>query len=101
MPSWPWFFLKLLAMIFLFIWIRGTLPRLRTDQLMAFAWKFMLPMTLINIIVAGLWRFSREWQVPLAVGVRWLVCAAILIAAYYIFGRAMQPRFAKRTYRYA
>lgn len=100
-PSWCWFFLKLLAMIFLFIWIRGTLPRLRTDQLMAFAWKFMLPMTLINIVVAGLWRFSREWQVPLALGVRWLVCAAILIAAYYVFGRAMQPRFAKRVYRYA
>ena len=101
MPSWPWFFLKLLVMIFFFIWIRGTLPRLRTDQLMAFAWKFMLPMTLINIVVAGLWRFSREWQVPLAVGVRWVVCAAILIAAYYIFGRAMQPRLAKRVYRYA
>jgi NADH-quinone oxidoreductase subunit H len=100
-PSWLWFLLKLLAMICLFIWIRGTLPRLRTDQLMAFAWKFMLPMTLINIVVAGLWRFSREWQVPLALGVRWLVCAAILIAAYYVFGRALQPRFAKRVYRYA
>lgn len=100
-PSWLWFLLKLLVMICLFIWIRGTLPRLRTDQLMAFAWKFMLPMTLINIVVAGLWRFSREWQVPLAVGVRWVVCAAILIVAYYIFGRAMQPSFAKRTYRYA
>lgn len=100
-PSWLWFFLKLLAMIFLFIWIRGTLPRLRTDQLMAFAWKFMLPMTLINIVVAGVWRFSREWQIPLAGGVRWLVCAAILIAAYYVFGRAVQPRPVQRTYRYA
>src|SRR5688572_29163007 len=55
-PSWLWFFLKLLAMIGLFIWVRGTLPRLRTDQLMAFACKFMLPMTLINIFVAALWR---------------------------------------------
>lgn len=100
-PSWMWFFLKLLGMIFLFIWIRGTLPRLRTDQLMGFAWKFMLPMTLINIIVAGLWRFSREWQVPLALGVRWVVCAALLVGAYYVFGRAIQPRLAPRTYRYA
>jgi NADH-quinone oxidoreductase subunit H len=100
-PSWLWFFLKLLAMIFFFIWIRGTLPRLRTDQLMAFAWKFMLPMTLINIVVAGLWRFSREWQVPLALGVRWVVCAAVLVGAYYIFGRALQTRLAPRTYRYA
>ena len=103
-PSWLWFFLKLLAMIFFFIWIRGTLPRLRTDQLMAFAWKFMLPMTLINILIAGLWRFSRDWQLPAgAVGMaaRWIICAVLLLAAYYIFGRALQPRLTKRTYRYA
>jgi NADH-quinone oxidoreductase subunit H len=98
-PSWVWFVLKLLAMIFFFIWVRGTLPRLRTDQLMAFAWKFMLPMTLINIVAAGLWRFSRDW--PLALGWRWLACAAILLLAYYFFGRAVAPRFSKRTYRYA
>ncbi len=103
-PSYLWFFLKLLAMIFFFIWIRGTLPRLRTDQLMAFAWKFMLPMTLINILVAGLWRFSRDWQLPagiIGVSTRWVICAILLLAAYYLFGRALQPRLAKRTYRYA
>ncbi|MCI0744573.1 MAG: NADH-quinone oxidoreductase subunit NuoH [Verrucomicrobia subdivision 3 bacterium] len=100
-PSWIWFFLKLLALIFLFIWIRGTLPRLRTDQLMAFAWKFMLPMTLINIVVAGLWRHSRAWQLPLATALRWFICALILVGAYYLFARALEPRLAKRTYRYA
>jgi len=103
-PSWLWFFFKLLAMIFFFIWIRGTLPRLRTDQLMAFAWKFMLPMTLINILIAGLWRFSRDWQLPagpFGVATRWIICALLLLAAYYFFGRALQPRLAKRTYRYA
>src|SRR5688572_15647867 len=100
-PSYFWFSLKLLVMIFGFIWIRGTLPRLRTDQLMNFAWKFMLPMTLINIVVAGLWHFSRAWQIPVAVGVRWIVCAAILLGAYYLFGRALQPRLAPRIYRYA
>lgn len=103
-PSWLWFFLKLLAMIFFFIWIRGTLPRLRTDQLMAFAWKFMLPMTLINILIAGLWRFSRDWQLPtgiIGMTTRWIICAVLLLAAYYLFGRALQPRLAKRTYRYA
>jgi NADH-quinone oxidoreductase subunit H len=103
-PSWLWFVFKLSLMIFFFIWLRGTLPRLRTDQLMAFAWKFMLPMTLINILIAGLWRFSRDWQLPAgAVGMaaRWIICAVLLLAAYYIFGRALQPRLAKRTYRYA
>ena len=103
-PSYLWFFLKLLIMIFFFIWIRGTLPRLRTDQLMAFAWKFMLPMTLLNILVAGLWRFSRDWQLPagiIGMSTRWVICAVLLLAAYYVFGRALQPRLAKRTYRYA
>ncbi len=85
-PSWLWFFLKL---------------RLRTDQLMAFAWKFMLPMTLINIVAAALWHFSRGWEVPFALGLRWLACAAVLVVAYWIFSRAVATRFAKRTYRYA
>ncbi len=56
-PSYLWFFAKLMALIFTFIWIRGTLPRLRMDQLMNFAWKFMLPMSLVNIVTAGLWHF--------------------------------------------
>src|SRR4029078_5876108 len=45
-PSYAWFFAKLGVLIFVFIWIRGTLPRIRVDQVMNFAWKFMLPMAL-------------------------------------------------------
>ena len=50
-PSWIWFFSKLMLSIFVFIWMRGTLPRLRQDQLMNFAWKFVLPLTLLNLMV--------------------------------------------------
>ncbi len=65
-PSWAWFFGKLLAIIFVFIWIRATLPRLRMDQLMNFAWKFMLPLALVNILAAGVWHYMTvDWQ-------RWL-----------------------------
>jgi NADH-quinone oxidoreductase subunit H len=49
-----WFLLKVALFIFIFIWIRGTLPRVRYDQLMAFGWKVLLPLSLLNILwVAG------------------------------------------------
>jgi len=53
-PGWVIFLAKLYAVFWLFMWMRGTLPRLRIDQLMGFAWKFLLPLTLINIFFAGL-----------------------------------------------
>lgn len=49
-----WFAAKVLILLFVFIWIRGTLPRFRYDQLMAFAWKFMFPLALINLLITGL-----------------------------------------------
>src|SRR6266566_8305024 len=93
-PSYMWFFIKLLGLIALFIWVRGTLPRLRIDQLMNFAWKFMLPMSLINFIVAGLWHYSRDWNLTGGTAVRWLLCAAILAVPYVILGRAVGPKVA-------
>jgi len=49
-----WFAAKTGTLLFLFIWIRGTLPRFRYDQLMAFAWKFMFPVAVLNLLVTGL-----------------------------------------------
>jgi NADH-quinone oxidoreductase subunit H len=49
-----WFVVKVLAFILLFIWVRGTLPRFRYDQLMAFGWKFLLPVAILNIIATSL-----------------------------------------------
>ena len=97
LPSWFWFFGKLMALILLFIWIRATVPRLRIDQLMHFAWKFMLPMALINIVDAGLWRFLPPGLE------RWAVCSAILVVPYVWLGKGLSGRqqFAKRSYRYA
>ncbi|MBI2884620.1 MAG: NADH-quinone oxidoreductase subunit NuoH [Candidatus Omnitrophica bacterium] len=54
-PSWAWFLLKTYALVFVLVWLRGTFPRLRADQLMGFAWKFLLPLALVNIIAAGCW----------------------------------------------
>ena len=49
-----WFAAKTGGLLFLFIWIRGTLPRFRYDQLMAFAWKVMFPIAVVNLLVTGL-----------------------------------------------
>jgi NADH-quinone oxidoreductase subunit H len=49
-----WFALKTGVLLFLFIWVRGTLPRFRYDQLMGFAWKFMFPVALVNLLITGL-----------------------------------------------
>jgi NADH-quinone oxidoreductase subunit H len=83
--------------IFVFIWMRGTLPRLRQDQLMNFAWKFILPLTLLDLFVTALWRFMGEgW-------LRWVVSTAILVAAYVLLGRAemRKKHYGPRSYRYA
>jgi NADH-quinone oxidoreductase subunit H len=53
LPPVVWFLLKSLFFAFLFIWIRGTLPRLRYDQLMHFCWKFLTPLALLNILATG------------------------------------------------
>jgi len=49
-----WFVTKVFAFIFLYVWIRGTLPRFRYDQLMSFGWKLLLPVSLVNLIVTAL-----------------------------------------------
>jgi len=97
LPSWFWFFSKLMIAMCLFIWIRGTLPRLRQDQLMNFAWKFVLPMTLVNLADVAIWRFMGEgW-------LRWVACSAMLLAAYVGMGRVEMQRgkIGPRSYRYA
>jgi NADH-quinone oxidoreductase subunit H len=54
-PSWLWMLGKAMLMMFTFLWVRWTLPRFRVDQLMDFTWKFLLPWSFANIVVAGLY----------------------------------------------
>ena len=49
-----WFALRIFGFLFVYIWVRGTLPRFRYDQLMAFGWKFLLPLAIANLVITAL-----------------------------------------------
>ena len=52
-PGWIWFFVKMFVFLYIFIWIRATLPRYRYDQLMRLGWKVLIPIAIANIVVTG------------------------------------------------
>jgi NADH-quinone oxidoreductase subunit H len=49
-----WFFVKIAIFIFVYVWLRGTLPRLRYDRLMTFGWKVLLPLAILNVVITSL-----------------------------------------------
>jgi len=82
-----WFLIKVFAVFAVIIWVRATLPRLRIDQVMGFAWKCLLPLALINLLITGaqvvFWPNLSQWVI---VGVN-VVLAAVLILAFSRFFR--------------
>jgi len=60
LPGVVWFSLKVLAVSFVFIWVRGTMPRFRYDQLMHFGWKVLVPLALLNVLLTGAWLLWRS-----------------------------------------
>ncbi|OGX07891.1 MAG: NADH-quinone oxidoreductase subunit H, partial [Omnitrophica WOR_2 bacterium GWA2_47_8] len=55
LPSVVWFLLKSYGIVFLLMWVRWTLPRVRMDQMMSFAWKVLTPVALLNLLISGWW----------------------------------------------
>jgi NADH-quinone oxidoreductase subunit H len=96
-PSYVWFFAKLSVLLFMFIWVRGTLPRTRVDQMMSFAWKFMLPMAFTCIIAAAVWHYLGHGLTG------WFWSLAVIALVYIALSRStdMRKKFATRTYRFA
>ncbi len=88
---WPvlWFFGKVLFFIFIFIWLRGSLPRLRYDQFMGFGWKVLIPISLVWIVAVATLRVARTegWldndNVPIVVG----VALVVLLGLFFIGGK--------------
>jgi NADH-quinone oxidoreductase subunit H len=64
LPPWLWVILKVFFVFFLMVWTRTTLPRVRIDQLMALAWKFLFPLGLINLLLAGLEVLAYPTAIP-------------------------------------
>jgi NADH-quinone oxidoreductase subunit H len=96
-PSYVWFFAKLSALLFVYVWLRGTLPRTRVDQIMNFAWKFMLPMAFTCIVAAAVWHYTGR-------GLRgWLWSLVVIAIVYTVLSTLLDTgkRFAPRTYRFA
>ena len=96
-PSYLWFFAKLSVLLFVYIWVRGTLPRTRVDQMMNFAWKFMLPMAFTCIVAAAVWHYAGR-------GLRgWLWSLVVIAVVYNALSMLLDTRrkFAPRVYRFA
>ena len=96
-PSYIWFFGKLSILLFIYIWVRGTLPRTRIDQMMNVAWKFMLPMSFTCIIAAAVWHYAGRGLFG------WLWSFAVVAVVYLALSMLLGTRkkFAPRQYRFA
>ena len=99
-PSYAWFAAKILLLLLGFIWIRATLPRLRIDQLTRLAWKFLVPLALVNLGTTAFWLLTAPWAGPLQV-VRWAVALALVAGPFLALGRGLSAGLGPRTYRYA
>ena len=103
-PGWLLFLGKLYLVFFIFIWMRGTLPRLRIDQLMAFAWKFLLPLSLLNVLVVGLevllWQesdISAGVALPVFGVINSLLAVVLVVGWGRMLGHLRPERRAKRA----
>ena len=91
LPSWLWFLIKVIVVIFLMMWIRSTIPRFRIDQMLGFAWKALVPLSLVNLFVVALVAKLLEpgWA---RTGVLFVSNLALLAAVGFIMARQSRKR---------
>lgn len=112
-----WFMIKTYFFIFLAMWIRGTLPRLKPDQLMGFSWKFLIPLSLLNIFVIAIEKYVLVLQPQYLQGLQstlpvlqagaslinwaiWLVFAAFIFGSFFfVMSRSLSKKLEARLAR--
>ena len=87
LPGIVWFLIKVYGIVLVVVWVRGTFPRLRIDQLMAFAWKVMVPLAFYTIVITAIYLFYNlpPWT---------LTCMSLLgllVVSYFIYQRVKGP----------
>ena len=87
LPGWLWFLIKAYSVVLVIFWIRGTFPRLRIDQLMAFAWQVIVPLSLANIVITAVYLFYDWpwWSMTL------MSLALTILVGYLIYRRLSLP----------
>ncbi|MFC2014359.1 NADH-quinone oxidoreductase subunit NuoH, partial [Chloroflexota bacterium] len=89
LPPWLWFVIKVVIVFFVMVWMRTTLPRIRIDQLMALAWKFLLPLALINLIITAIevlaWPEALPW-VLIPVNIAIMAVLVLLWSRFFRLG---------------
>ena len=87
LPGVVWFLLKVYALVLVIFWIRGTLPRLRIDQLMAFAWKVMVPLAFYTIVITAIYLFYDWpfWSLTL------MSLAGLGVVGYLLYRQMAEP----------
>jgi NADH-quinone oxidoreductase subunit H len=98
-PGWLIFLAKTYGVFFIFIWTRGTLPRLRIDQLMAFSWKFLLELLFVHILIVGgqvvVWNetgWDAEVALPIFAAANWVAAIALVVIWARMLGHATPAR---------
>lgn len=96
LPSELWFFLKVCLVWFVLLWIRATLPRLRVDQIMELAWKFLFPLGILNLFITAaevlLWNNPTTSQLLMMSGINWVVAILCLVVSSHMVSEKLTTR---------